>query len=80
LTVKQGYARSWFSAAPALQPVTSIANSAVQYFCYTATPSQAGQTGVRGFGGDASSRICYTPGGNDPCGGVQLPAACPVLQ
>ena len=33
--------------------------------CYTyhATPSVANQTGVRGFAGDCSGRLCYTPDG-----------------
>jgi len=79
LTPKGGYSRSWFETAPAVVPATSIAG-AVQNFCYSATPTVSGQTGVRGFGGDTSGRICYTPGGADPCGGAQLPAACPVIQ
>ena len=33
--------------------------------CYTyhATPANPTQTGVRGFGGDCSGRICFTPSG-----------------
>jgi len=68
VTVKGGYFRSW--APGAVVPAASLgaANSASSTtgFVYIATPVVIGQTGVRGFGGDASGLLCTTPSGAAP--------------
>ena len=51
---KSGYHRSF---DPNLLP------GGVSCYTYHATPSVPNQTGVRGFAGDCSGRICYTPSG-----------------
>jgi hypothetical protein len=35
-------------------------------FAYTAVPLQPGESGQRGFCGDSSGRICFTPDGTVP--------------
>jgi prepilin-type N-terminal cleavage/methylation domain-containing protein len=67
LTPKSGYGRttpSFGASAPAGDP--TIAAGSVAAFVYTATPMAAGQTGVRGFGGDASGIVCYSQNGVAP--------------
>jgi prepilin-type N-terminal cleavage/methylation domain-containing protein len=65
---KSGYDRSF---TPGTQP-GSLANCAVcsgsslASDTYTATPVTAGQTGVRGFGGDSSGVLCFTSDGTQP--------------
>jgi type IV pilus assembly protein PilA len=59
--VKQGYTRSWFESGPA-PGITG----GVDVYCYQSTPSVAGKTGVRGFGGD-SSGIVQTNAGSACC-------------
>ena len=74
---KQGYNRMFWPGgqAPNL-PTTSDPNSTGQY-AYAGTPSVQDQTGVRGFAGDASGVICWTPDGTDPSGGLaSLPNPC----
>jgi len=50
-------------------------------FMYHATPTNIGQTGVRGFAGDCSGRICFTPDGT-PLGPFigPLQATCQTIQ
>ena len=43
---------------------------------YWATPAVQGKTGVRGFGGDATGRICFTNDGTIP----QMTGACESLK
>jgi prepilin-type N-terminal cleavage/methylation domain-containing protein len=64
LVSKSGYNRSWDPAGAAVAPIpaTSSASSAGVY-AYHATPATPNQTGVRGFAGEASGRICFTPSG-----------------
>jgi prepilin-type N-terminal cleavage/methylation domain-containing protein len=63
---KSGYSRSFNpSAVPAPLPPTASATSAAGYV-YGTTPVSVGQTGVRGFMGDASGLLCYTPSGAMP--------------
>jgi hypothetical protein len=51
--------------------VTSSPGSTGTY-AYHATPSTQDQTGVRGFAGEASGRICFTTDGQPvAAGGVQ---------
>jgi len=62
---KSGYVRSFTSGAPpvpAPNPLISSLTSTSSYV-YRATPVSAGQTGVRGFGGDSSGVLCFTPDG-----------------
>jgi hypothetical protein len=40
--------------------------SSVKAFAYTATPLQPGVSGTRGFCGDSSGRLCFTPDGREP--------------
>jgi type IV pilus assembly protein PilA len=64
---KLGYARS-FSPGPPPLPIDPVLNSptSVTAYVYTATPMLVGQTGVRGFAGDASGLICLSLSGNPP--------------
>ena len=74
---KQGYTRTFLST-PGVG--TTVPVGGVDTYCYQATPSAPGKTGVRGFGGD-SSGIFQTNGGSACC----LPAgvdttACQILR
>jgi type IV pilus assembly protein PilA len=77
---KGQYVRSFDASASGAPPASTIvvAGSAVDIYCYYATPSIVGQTGVRGFGSDQSGRICYYQNGASPCpgSGAALPATC----
>jgi type IV pilus assembly protein PilA len=65
-TPKSGYSRSFLPAAPpAPLPQTASPTSSAAYV-YGATPVSIGQTGVRGFMGDSSGLLCYTPSGVMP--------------
>lgn len=69
-TVKNGYRRT-FHAGPAASATSSVpgaplATGNLVGFAYVAVPENSGQTGVRGFCGDASGRICYTADGSAP--------------
>jgi len=61
LVTKQGYQRNWFESGPA-----AGITGGVDVYCYQATPSVPGKTGVRGFGGD-SSGIVQTNAGTSCC-------------
>jgi len=67
LTGKSGYNRTTpsFGPPPAVIPITSDPNSVASYV-YTASPINVGQTGVRGFGGDSSGIVCFSPAGVAP--------------
>jgi prepilin-type N-terminal cleavage/methylation domain-containing protein len=58
---KSGYTRSFTGSQAAIVPDVAVqsATSAAGY-AYGATPVNSGQTGVRGFAGDSSGRICFT--------------------
>ena len=58
---KQGYNRNWFESGPA-----AGITGGVDVYCYQSTPSVAGKTGVRGFGGDPSG-IVQTNSGTACC-------------
>ena len=69
-TVKNGY-RRMFHAGPVASATTSDAGApapttSLESFAYTAVPVEPGKTGTRGFCGDASGRVCFTPGGSAP--------------
>jgi prepilin-type N-terminal cleavage/methylation domain-containing protein len=59
---KQGYNRTWQEAT------NSNGNpGSVDVFCYQSTPSVAGKTGVRSFGGDSSGVIGQSNGSTVSC-------------
>ena len=61
---KSGYNRR-FHPGPAMAGGSRPDGRLVMY-AYTAVPVNVGQTGVRGFCGDASGRICFTTDGTEP--------------
>ena len=64
---KSGYQRVFYpGAAPANINTNVSGQNSVSSYVYTATPVTQGQTGVRGFGGDASGVLCFSPGGVEP--------------
>jgi prepilin-type N-terminal cleavage/methylation domain-containing protein len=67
LTPKSGYGRTTptFGAAPTPADPTVSAGSVAGYV-YGGTPMSQGQTGVRGFAGDASGIVCYSQDGSFP--------------
>ena len=84
---KSGYSRSFVGGAnpAAFNTAISSAGSTTSYV-YFATPTAPGQTGVRGFAGDASGLLCFSTDGNVAAttGSVGLDtsdaASCSVLQ
>jgi prepilin-type N-terminal cleavage/methylation domain-containing protein len=73
--VKQGYTR-FLSAGPgALAP--NVSPTSILTYVYGGIPTFAARTGVRGFAGDHSGKICETNDGSDPATGAgALPATC----
>ena len=68
LRSKSGYDRSFAAgrrAAPRSPPRLRLDQHRRRY-AYLATPVTQGQTGVRGFGGDSSGVLCFTPDGAAP--------------
>jgi type IV pilus assembly protein PilA len=59
---KSGYSRA-FAPAPPAPPDPDTSPTSTAAFVYHATPTVQNQTGVRGFAGDASGVLCYTPDG-----------------
>ena len=82
-TFKTGYTRSFVAGpVPAPLPPTSSPSSSTG-FTYFGTPLVVGQSGVRGFGGDSSGLVCYTPSGAAPAvlaNGTLNVASCIPLQ
>ena len=66
--VKNGYQRTFHpgKAVTVASDGTSAWHGSVMSFAYVAVPEKVGQTGVRGFCGDAKGRICYTTDGSPP--------------
>jgi type IV pilus assembly protein PilA len=80
LGAKSGYNRSFTSGAVPTGLPAGIQN-VIDGYCYGALPSSVGQTGVRGFGGDASGRVCQNQAGTDECNALSsLAATCAVIQ
>jgi len=76
-TAKQGYNRFFTPGPVPVGAPTTVSGSSLSGYVYFAIPIQQDQTGVRGFGGDASGVICWTPDGTDPSGGAaSLPTTC----
>lgn len=67
LDAKNGYTRKLVQGPPpdGLDPQVSSPSS-VASFAYLAVPVKQGNTGIRGFCGDASGTICSTPDGSEP--------------
>ena len=76
LLPKNGYSRSFSAGAPEAL-VSAPAN--VSSYCYAASPTIVGQTGVRGYGGDHSGRVCQDNSGANLCAVASLPFSCTVL-
>ena len=83
---KSGYSRSWGPGGTPAPINTNVSGTnSVSSYVYLATPVTSGQTGVRGFGGDASGVLCFSTGGVAPTttGLIALDttaATCTVLQ
>jgi type II secretory pathway pseudopilin PulG len=75
---KSGYLRSFVAipAPPDADPKLVGRNSAVS-FLYGAVPFKPGNTGIRGFLGDASGMICFSTDGSMPSADLQKGAIAP---
>jgi prepilin-type N-terminal cleavage/methylation domain-containing protein len=79
LVAKQGYDRLFTPGIPPAVLPSSFSPSSIPNYAYVAVPTSS-NTGVRGFAGDASGRICQTMNGTDPAAGTSsLAAACAPL-
>jgi hypothetical protein len=77
---KFGYRRTFHPGAKAPRQAKSSASSLTSY-AFTAVPLKPGETGKRGFCGDASGRLCFTPDGSQPkVVGGECDAACTTLK
>jgi prepilin-type N-terminal cleavage/methylation domain-containing protein len=83
LAPKSGYQRS-FQPGPVPAPINTNVTGAgsLSSYAYLTSPVNQGQTGVRGFGGDASGVLCFTAAGTSPVAalGALTAASCNVLQ
>jgi len=83
---KSGYSRDFVAGVPpANDPEVgvSLSASSVVGYGYLASPLNQGQTGVRGFGGDSSGILCFTPTGVAPTLDAQanlVLGSCTVLK
>jgi type II secretory pathway pseudopilin PulG len=79
-SAKAGYNRV-FSSGLIIGTNPRASPTSTFVYSYDATPVVVGVTGVRGFAGDYSRRVCFTPNGT-PVGtfGGQLPANCRELR
>ena len=66
--VKSGYRRTFHPGAEVAlaQRPGCPGGTGLESFAYTAEPETRGRTGVRGFCGDDTGIICYTPDGSAP--------------
>jgi type IV pilus assembly protein PilA len=64
---KSGYDREFQPGVAPTQLNTNVSGTdSVSGYVYLASPVTQGQTGVRGFGGDASGVLCFTADGTAP--------------
>ena len=64
---KSGYNREYLPGATPANLNTNVSGSnSVAGYVYRASPVTQGQTGVRGFGGDASGVLCFSADGTAP--------------
>jgi type IV pilus assembly protein PilA len=85
LLPKSGYSRtSELGPAPSVINSATMSPTSVGGYAYTASPVNIGQTGVRGFGGDSSGVLCFSPAGVKPVvtsGALSVgDSSCTVLQ
>jgi prepilin-type N-terminal cleavage/methylation domain-containing protein len=82
LLPKAGYARSFVSGPTPASTSPLISATSTSAYSYLATPVSQNQTGVRGFGGDASGVVCFTPTGTAPgtASGALVMASCTMIQ
>lgn len=61
---KSGYSRSFSGGSP-VTPLPALSSpTSVTSYVYWGTPTSGGQTGVRGFAGDASGALCFSATGD----------------
>ena len=80
---KSGYNRSFQSGAVIAPAVAASSPTSTALYRYDATPTNIGQTGVRGFAADFSGRICFTTDGVSVAAGAStgiLPGVCSDLR
>jgi hypothetical protein len=87
LLPKSGYERTMepFGQLPACAGAGTCSPSSDSGYAYLTSPINQGQTGVRGFGGDASGVLCFSRDGTlvttNPAGVLSVtPGTCEVLQ
>ena len=82
LTPRHGYNRLYHGGPTPPNIPPTVSPSSTLLYRYDATPVVGGVTGVRGFAGDASGRVCFTPNGAPVPPGTppeSLPAGCAVV-
>jgi type II secretory pathway pseudopilin PulG len=80
---KSGYQRAFHPGGPPKSDEggSSRSPSSMDSYAYTAVPLQPNRTGVRGFCGDASGRICVTMDGSEPpVVNGECPQTCQMLR
>jgi prepilin-type N-terminal cleavage/methylation domain-containing protein len=81
---KSGYARSFETGTTPTGINTAVSSaSSLSNYAYLTSPVTNGQTGVRGFGGDASGVLCFTTTGVIPPtsnAALTIGSGCNVLQ
>jgi prepilin-type N-terminal cleavage/methylation domain-containing protein len=86
LLSKSGYDRSFIGGDTPTSVNTAIHSpTSVTSYVYWGTPTSLGQTGVRGFAGDSSGALCFSPNGAEAAtaGSVLLDfgdPSCVILQ
>ena len=74
LSTKSGYTRAFTGGIPPGVVPPTVSPTSVTGYKYDAVPVVVGQTGLRGFAGDHSGRVCFTPAGTAvpaaPAGGM----------
>jgi hypothetical protein len=68
LMPKTGYSRTFYPGAPAPPPTDGKAGpkGGLLSYAYVAVPVRPGRTGIRGFCGDSTERLCFTVDGTAP--------------
>ena len=74
---KSGYNRTFLGGA-VVPTSANISLTSTSSYRYDATPTSLGQSGVRGFAGDASGRICFTNDGSAVPPGAPVAASLPA--
>jgi prepilin-type N-terminal cleavage/methylation domain-containing protein len=78
-STKTGYARTFTNPAPTFPPNLGP-QGGLGCYLYEALPAAPNQTGVRGFGGDCSAIVCFTPDGSSFATIGILPPNCLPIQ